>query len=259
MRKKPVFNEKTCSKCNKTFLPTGRTQIYCSECKITVAKETKKRWYEKNNPTAYAPKTIETCAVCGDDFSSHFNGVPYCNKHYLKMKFYGTIESARKSKNTYEIEGDIAEIKTSKGEIFLTDCTDLDFLLKYSWCINKNGYVVANINHKVTKIHQYILGLSTPVVVDHINGNKLDNRRENLRICTSSENSKNMKIKTTNRTGYPGIRLTPSGRYNVRITVNNKEIHVGNYLTLEEGIGARKNAEIEYYGEFAPSLGVLKK
>ena len=91
-------------------------------------------------------------------------------------------------------------------------------------------------------------------VVDHINGNKLDNRRSNLRICTCKENLRNVSASKNNKTGHLGISLTKFGRYRARIMVDGKEIRLGNYVNLEDAIKARKKAEIKYFGEYSPTL-----
>lgn len=260
MRKSPTINRlQKCKRCNIEFTPKGNRVFYCPTCRPIVERERKMKWYVKNNPNAYAPKINRVCFACGERAVCSIDGVWYCNKHYLKMYFYGTLDSGRKSKNTVSIIGDIVELKTTKGETILIDATDLEQVNKYTWCVSKTGYAVANINHKVTKLHRYILSPSENQIVDHINGNKLDNRRCNLRLCDNASNVRNSKLQTNNKTGYPGIRLTESSTYNVRITVNRKEIHVGNFKTLEEAIEARIKAEREYYGEFAPSLGSLKE
>lgn len=260
MRKSPtITTEKICKHCHSPFIPKGNRQFYCSTCIPIMKAERKKQWYASRNPDAYSEKPSKVCSVCGGKFSSSINGVPYCNKHYLRMKTTGKVElNKRKSKNSYIVLNDYVELKTTKNQSFFIDAKDLDVVLKYTWCLSKTGYLVANINHKVVKLHRYILDVDSRQVIDHINGNPLDNRRNNLRICDQSNNGKNLKLKRNNNIGYPGIRKTHSNTYNVRITFNNKEIHIGNFNTLDEAISARKNAEIKYYGEFAPSLGALK-
>lgn len=195
------------------------------------------------------------CCVCGGVFSGHFDGKPYCNKHYLRMKNNGTVELlGRKRTSIVQDHGDgNATVTTAKGQIILIDTTDIKAAERYSWCISKTGYAVANIGGKVTKMHRYLLSVSAPqLVVDHINGNPLDNRRSNLRICSAAENGRNLKRKATNTSGYAGIRVTKNNRYNVRITYNGEERHIGNFINLDDAVKARKQAELKYFGAFAP-------
>lgn len=249
-------NIKTCEICFCSFTPYRKTQKYCCDCKIVAAKNRKKEWYIKTKPNAYAPKKERRCVVCGEPFRSHFEGLPYCNKHYLKMKFYGTTEKISRNRNTVIDEGSHFSILTAKGMAIYIDKQDLDLVKKSSWCLDPRGYAVANIEGKTQLMHRVILGLKdSKITADHINGVKLDNRRSNLRMCRQGDNSKNISKKKTNTSGYPGIRKTPQGKYNVRITIDRKEIHIGNFDTFDEAVAKRKAAEIEHFGLYAPSLG----
>lgn len=153
----------------------------------------------------------------------------------------------------YDINGGTLVITTSKGDKILCDATDYDMLCKYSWCVSATGYPVANVNNKVTKMSRYLFGDDcTGLIVDHVNRNRLDNRRSNLRLTDTFGNARNSSKSKTGKSLYIGVRVTPFGKYNVRITCNRKQIHVGNYDTLEEAIAARCKAEDKYFGEFAP-------
>lgn len=149
-------------------------------------------------------------------------------------------------------EGDDAKIITSKGDEIIIDKEDIDKAMKYSWCISKTGYAVANIGGKVIKMHRYLMGLPKGrPIVDHINGNPLDNRRNNLRICSAKENGRNLKKKPS-KSGVTGVRLTAHGMWNARIMYDRQEIYLGNFKTKDEAINAREMAERLYFGEFAP-------
>lgn len=83
--------------------------------------------------------------------------------------------------------------------------------------------------------------------VDHINGIRSDNRIENLRIVKNSENSKNQKRKSTNKSGMTGVSWdTQTQRWRAHITVNGKMISLGRYIHKLDALTARKNAEIKY-------------
>lgn len=126
---------------------------------------------------------------------------------------------------------------------------------KENGCKSKKGYAVANIRGKVVKMQRYIMEVNDQkAVVDHINRNIFDNRKKNLRICSQAENCRNKSVSKKCKSGYLGIRVTKHGRYNVRITVNRKEIHIGNYGTLEEAIKAREMVEDKYHKQFASHL-----
>lgn len=118
--------------------------------------------------------------------------------------------------------------------------------------MSKTGYAVARIEGKVVKMHRFIMGVTdASVIVDHKNKDTHDNRKCNLRACSCADNARNKSVSKGCKSGHLGIRRTKDGRFNVRITKDRKEIHVGNYTTIEDAIRARENAEIKYHGEFA--------
>jgi hypothetical protein len=262
MRKKPTYNKiLSCSMCGALFDQTGPRQKYCPSCKIIVTKDIKIKSYIKLNPNAYKPSTSPTtCSVCDSPFSCWFDGIGYCNKHYLRMYNNGSLEPLKRKTNDYIIKGDIVEMYTNKGEPFIFDLDCLERVKAYSWCTAHGSYLVANINYKVTRLHRYILGLSCPeTIVDHINGNPKDNRTINLRLCTLKQNSRNAKISINNSIGYVGIRTTKEGKYKARIMVDRKEINLGVYDTFELAKDARIKGEIKYFGDFAPSKRATAK
>lgn len=260
MRKTAVFPKRKCAACNVEYQPRGAYQKFCPECSKSADVARKRDWYKRNNPDAYAERELHFCVTCGKPAESRFQGGEwYCNLHWQRMSRYGTTDNPpRESKNTFTVDSGLLYIRTTQGETIVVDSDDAPALRQYSWCVSKTGYAVARINGKVIKLHRYLLNPSPKLVVDHINGNKLDNRRENLRVCQQSRNSKNVSIKPSNTSGFPGIRKLPDGKFNVRITVDRKGMHVGNFETIEQAIAARIKAESEHYGEYAPSVGATK-
>jgi hypothetical protein len=82
------------------------------------------------------------------------------------------------------------------------------------------------------------------LIIDHINGNTLDNRKCNLRIITRSENNKNMRMRVTNTSGATGVEFDSNrNNYTARIQLNNKTYFLGTYNTLAEAHASRKGAE----------------
>ena len=195
------------------------------------------------------------CSYCGSIHRvSRLNGGDrYCLKHYLQMRNHGEINDCkkRKWKNSIEIVNNVTHIVTSAKIKIVIDDEDLEQLKKHSWCISKTGYAVANINGRTTKMHRYLMKAQNGYVVDHINGNPLDNRKCNLRVCTQKQNSQNLGLSKNNTSGYPGVNKKTNGKYRSRITVDRKEICLGTFNTIEEAIKARKEAELKYFGDFA--------
>lgn len=119
-----------------------------------------------------------------------------------------------------------------------------------------NGYVYFSV-WKDGKSHPRTLhGLLTRPPrgshTDHINGDKLDNRRGNLRVVTPSRNQVNRKrLNRNNTSGVRGVARA-FGKWRAQITVNRKNHHLGLFASKEEAIAARREAELEHYGEFCP-------
>lgn len=98
-------------------------------------------------------------------------------------------------------------------------------------------------------LHVAIMDPPPGMEVDHRNGDRLDNRRANLRICTHHQNSMN-RVKKKTPWPYKGVRINHSG-WQARIRHNGKEYHLGVYETAEEAARAYDNKALELFGEFA--------
>jgi len=97
-----------------------------------------------------------------------------------------------------------------------------------------------------------VLKASKGQFVDHINGNILDNRKQNLRFCTLSQNGMNRKKATNTSSRFKGVHFWTLGNcFKATITINRKNIHLGNFKTEIEAAIAYNSAAIELYGEFA--------
>jgi len=137
-------------------------------------------------------------------------------------------------------------------EYAVVDIDDYELANKYSWFL-AHGYATSNMyGNKHTKLHRLILNLQDrKQEVDHINHNRLDNRKSNLRVCDRFGNGRNLSLKSNNTSGYPGVSFWKSrNKWRARIKVNYVGIHIGLYDTLQEAVEARHNAEIKYFGDF---------
>lgn len=195
------------------------------------------------------------CLVEGCNEKYHAKG--YCQKHYGQIKRHGHILERTLSDPNEIIEyDDYAEIVlyNKYGEEVsraIIDLDDIDRVRSYKWSKESAGYAISSTH---IKLHRFIMDCPEDMFVDHINKDRLDNRKQNLRICTKQQNNWNKNKQHNNTSGYPGVNILPSGKYRARITINNRRIHIGVYDTLEEAIHARQQAEIDYFGEFAPSI-----
>jgi hypothetical protein len=149
----------------------------------------------------------------------------------------------------------IAVIKSSNSDNLILVNDDLWHVLnKYSWSTNNKGYYTAKINNKKYLMHRYILNAQiTDKMIDHINRNKLDNRRENLRFVSFDINSHNVTKHKNCKCKYIGVTSVKfvRTRYHAYITHNRKRYNLGTFDTEKEAALAYNNKAIELYGEFA--------
>jgi len=111
--------------------------------------------------------------------------------------------------------------------------------------------VFTKINKKPMRLHRYILNYyEKDFEPDHIDGNGLNNKKENLRLITHQQNMMNQRILPSNNTsGYIGVTRNKSNEcWDAQIKINGKHIYLGSYINIEDAILARKNAEIKYFG-----------
>lgn len=110
-----------------------------------------------------------------------------------------------------------------------------------------------NTTGKNLYMHRVIMGINDRNIhVDHRNRNGLDNRRDNLRIATPSQNHANLKIPVTNTSGYKGVILSKrKGYFESRIKVNQKCIYLGSFSSAEEAAEAYEQASKKYFGQFS--------
>lgn len=118
---------------------------------------------------------------------------------------------------------------------------------------NANIYVKSFDGGKLVYIHRLLMNAPKGYVVDHINGNSLDNRRKNLRICTSVENSRNSKMPISNKahTKFKGVHKDRGKWIYARIKFNGKNIRKYGFKTEREAAEWYNQKAIELFGEFA--------
>jgi hypothetical protein len=148
----------------------------------------------------------------------------------------------------YTHQEDGKQIPIRLTELFaIVDKTDYETITSRSWWLNNTGYAYSYERGSPKKLlmHRFIMRPPQDMVVDHINGDKLDNRRSNLRICTQRENAMN-KPSIEHGVSY----RKEYNRWRAYITVNGKQVSLGHYSTREEAIKARLSSEAYYYGKF---------
>lgn len=134
----------------------------------------------------------------------------------------------------------------------LVDDEDYWFLRRFKWAEN-NGYASMKRNGQHVYMHRLIMMPDNDgIQIDHKNGNKLDNRKQNLRFASHRENQANRPGRRKLSTGFKGVQSNKDGtRFYARISVNDKTIALGGYSTAEEAAKAYDLKAVEIHGEFA--------
>jgi len=148
------------------------------------------------------------------------------------------------------------KIKLTKGFEALVDDEDFEFLNRHSWYY-AHGYAVRTIydnNHKSYQLRMHRLLIDTPngFDTDHINRDRLDNRKSNLRVATRSQNVANTFVEKQNRSGYKGVSWKKSNRkWCAQIRALNKVIHIGLYVNIKDAAKAYNEEAKKHFGDFA--------
>jgi|6_EtaG_2_1085325.scaffolds.fasta_scaffold08028_3 hypothetical protein len=154
------------------------------------------------------------------------------------------------------------KIKLSQGKYALVDDEDFEYLNNYKWSAlkdNKTYYAVSSLiidpvtkKKKAIKMHRVIMKTPKGMDTDHINGDGLDNRRENLRVCTHAENSRNRGINKNNTSGYKGVYWKKDRKkWAAQIRNNGKVVGLGGFDRKEQAYAAYCQAAKEFYKDFA--------
>lgn len=150
------------------------------------------------------------------------------------------------------------KIPLSRGYFALIDDEDYQRVSKYKWTYD-NGYAVRGIRlpnrrYKKIMLHRFLINAKPGQFVDHIDGNRSNNTRSNLRICTKAQNGQNRHIPAPNKVShYKGVSRTHNtrDRWQALIIANGKRHYLGSFPSQEEAARAYDTKARELHGEFA--------
>lgn len=141
------------------------------------------------------------------------------------------------------------KIPLTQGKFAIVDDEDFEFLSQWNWYY-LNGYAVRSFKGSKILMHRVINKTPDYLQTDHINRNRLDNRKINLRNATVSENQTN-RLSLYNTTGYRGVFRGKGGAWRVRIQVKGEKINIGSFKSIKEAAIAYNKKALEIYGDFA--------
>lgn len=206
------------------------------------------------------------CEICGRKVNKkiRMGGYTLCYKHMHQLHKYGkfldNIPRTNSDLNDYVVSDGVAYFnlynqKNEKIATFIIDVCDIQKVKYHKWRLS-HGHVVTGLPSKGQQrdLSHVVLDIQKDdsVVVDHINGDPLDNTRGNLRICSQGENVLNKRFMSNNTTGFIGVSYKKDrDRYDPEIRFGYTRCHLGMTKTIEEAVYKRYIAEQLLFGEYA--------
>ena len=151
-------------------------------------------------------------------------------------------------------------IPLTRGEYAIVDSEYFEWLNQWKWNLDERGkyfYAVRWLpkkdgKQKKVSMHRFITSAPDGMEVDHINGDCLDNRKANLRVCSHAENQRNSRVRKDNTSGYKGVCFNKkSKRWKAQIRIGGGErLHLGYFPTAEEASFAYNEAAKKHHGDF---------
>ena len=220
--------------------------------------------YQDNYGKNKGRNTKDSCMFCGGDKNvqknNKYDNNYYCSKCNHQITRYGECFETSPKYEVFEdrVECTIYGEKRRESKIII-DAIDLPLVFYNKWNVQSDGY--AFCDKEINSLHRMIMGVAdSNIIIDHIDRNKNNNRRSNLRMCTPQENSRNCNLSSNNTSGISGASFKKDrNKWRAYITVNNKQISLGSFKNIEEAICARLRAEKDLFGEFAPQRHLFEK
>ena len=157
----------------------------------------------------------------------------------------------KRKSNNYDLSHNYGIGYIGENDKFYFDLEDYDKIKDYCWYKNHDGYIIHGGNGKeYFLLHRLVSDCDETHDVDHINHNKSDNRKINLRIVTTQQNCMNQKLSKNNSSGCSGVHKCRN-KWVSTIGYKNEVIRLGSFNDYEDAVKARKNAERELYGQYS--------
>ena len=223
---------------------------------------------DKHDKSYYKKKNKEPCLICNKNPTQEYmnTGQFYCSRHYTQMLRDGGIKERTKydPNKIHILESyfiiDLYNSKNIKNGEAFGDLEDLELIKGHKWRKDRQEYVATNIedefgvDHRVS-MHRLIMSPKEYELVDHINFNKSDNRKVNLRLVNKSQNEMHKLVRSDNMSGTRGVSYYKKDNLWVaEVMVNGEKVFRKGYALKEDAIRAREEAEKKYFKEYSPLL-----
>lgn len=145
----------------------------------------------------------------------------------------------------------LIELYNQRGYAFVDD-EDYERVKSFgNWQLGTQGYACFMRHGNHYYIHYVVLPRKEGFAIDHIDGDKLNNQKSNLRYCTLSQNQANRVLNKNNTSGYKGVTLHETGKWSARVNINKKRRQLGLFETPKDAALAYNKAMKEHFGDFA--------
>lgn len=143
------------------------------------------------------------------------------------------------------------QIKLTQGKFAIVDDEEFEYLNQWKWHCSNRGYAIRTQKNKKIFMHRIINNTPKELFTDHINGDILNNRKVNLRACTTSQNGFNRKLNINNTSGYKGIVWHKrDNKWQVQIKAGSKNKYIGSFSDQREAIQIYNKIALQEFGEF---------
>ena len=155
------------------------------------------------------------------------------------------------------------EIPLTRGKVALVDDEDYERVSKFKWHCTSEGYAATTLprlngHRKTVWMHRYIMNAPDGIEVDHVRSGGLDNRRENLRLASHTQNTMNRPSDRGSLSRYKGVSFFKDGKkWHAEIQAHGKRIYLGRFISEIDAAIAYNEAAKKHHGEFAVLNEVL--
>ena len=198
-----------------------------------------------------------SCGIEGCERRHEARG--WCSLHYKRWRRLGDPEGKAQRQGAPTLSGPdgAVRLELEPGVHTLVDAEDAERLGAKKPYLGSNGYAYLTFwtdgAARSDTLHGWLFGVESGMHIDHLNGDKLDNRMANLRHVSPQQNQVNRKrLNRNNTSGVRGVTRGRRGNWVAQITVNRKNHRLGEFKSIAEAAEARRLAEIKFYGEECP-------
>ena len=222
------------------------------------------RQCEPPNKSRQTNRYWECLCECGET-RIYSTSVINSQKNYSCGCLFRENNKKSRGKNEFSFLDDYVKVTTTNGVSFIIDYEDYHRSVAddIHWYVHNNTsaksdekYVISRRkktdNCEEIKLHNYIMNPPDYMIVDHIDGDTMNNTRDNLRIVTQQQNSWNRAVAINNTSGVKGVsKVKRNNKWIARIGYNGKRIVIGTFDNYDDAVEARLTVEKELYGEYS--------